>query len=71
MDHHPWTLPANQAVCLHPDIDYAFVRVGDEILIIADKLVERVAKACELKEARVLGVKKGETGSRGLRLNGR
>src|SRR5437867_2541105 len=32
----PWTLPANQAVCLHPDFDYAFVRVGDEVLVIAE-----------------------------------
>ena len=24
----PWTLPANQAVALHPDIDYAFLRVA-------------------------------------------
>jgi len=62
----PWTLPANQAVCLHPDIDYAFVQVSEEILIIADKLVERVAKACDLKEARVLGVKKGSDGFEGL-----
>jgi isoleucyl-tRNA synthetase len=62
----PWTLPANQAVCLHPDIDYAFVQIGEEILVIADKLVERVAKACDLKEARVLGVKKGSDGFEGL-----
>jgi len=62
----PWTLPANQAVCLHPDIDYAFVQVGEEILVMADKLVERVAKACELKEARVLGMKKGQDGFEGL-----
>ena len=24
----PWTLPANQAVCLHPEFEYAFVKVG-------------------------------------------
>src|SRR5262245_29818030 len=58
----PWTLPANQAVCLHADIDYAFVQVGDEILIIAEKLVENVAKTCKLDGTRVLGVKKGKEG---------
>ncbi|MGH7236093.1 MAG: class I tRNA ligase family protein, partial [Nitrospiraceae bacterium] len=42
----PWTLPANQAICLHPDLDYAFVETGGEILIIAEKLVDTVAKAC-------------------------
>ena len=23
----PWTLPANQAICLHPDLDYVFVQL--------------------------------------------
>ena len=36
----PWTLPANQAIAIHPQIDYAFVRVGDEVLVMAEKLVE-------------------------------
>ena len=62
----PWTLPANQAVCLHRDFDYAFVQVGDELLIVAEKLLESVAKACVLKDYRVLGVKKGGEGFEGL-----
>src|SRR5512138_438421 len=36
----PWTLPANQAVCLHGEIDYVFVQVADEVLIVAEKLLE-------------------------------
>ncbi len=62
----PWTLPANQAVCLHPDIDYAFVQVGDELLIVAEKLLESMAKACRLEGYRVVGVKKGAAGFEGL-----
>ncbi|HET8580507.1 MAG TPA: isoleucine--tRNA ligase, partial [Nitrospiraceae bacterium] len=62
----PWTLPANQAVCLHPDIDYAFVKVGDQVLVIAQKLVDQVAKACALSEYTILGVKKGREGFQGL-----
>lgn len=62
----PWTLPANQAIALHPDIDYAFVRVGDEILVMAEKLIDAVAKACDLSEPKVLGVKKGKDGFEGL-----
>jgi isoleucyl-tRNA synthetase len=62
----PWTLPANQAVCLHGDIDYAFVQVGDEVLIVAEKLVESVMKACSLEGARVFGVKKGREGFEGI-----
>ena len=62
----PWTLPANQAVCLHPDIDYAFVQVGDELFIVGEKLLESVAKACQLEGYRVVGVKKGREGFEGL-----
>lgn len=62
----PWTLPANQAVCLHPDIEYAFVQVGQEVLIIAHKLLDNVAKACALEQPKVLGVKKGREGFEGL-----
>jgi isoleucyl-tRNA synthetase len=62
----PWTLPANQAVCLHPEIDYAFVQVGKEILIIAEKLVPEVADKCRLAGARVLATRKGREGFLGL-----
>ena len=62
----PWTLPANQAVCLHGEIDYAFVQVGDEVLIVAEKLLERVTKACKLDGARLFGVKKGKEGFEGM-----
>jgi len=62
----PWTLPANQAIALHPDIDYAFVQVGDEIFVMAEKLVDAATKACELPEPKILGVKKGKDGFEGL-----
>jgi isoleucyl-tRNA synthetase len=62
----PWTLPANQAVCLHRDFDYAFVQVGDELLIMAEKLVDHVAKACALDSYRIVGGKKGGDGFEGL-----
>jgi isoleucyl-tRNA synthetase len=62
----PWTLPANQAVCLHADIDYAFVQVGSEVLIVALKLLDNVAKACKLERTTVLAAKKGREGFEGL-----
>ena len=55
----PWTLPANQAICLHPDIDYAFVRLGNEVFIIAEKLLDDVAKTCGWTEHSTLAIKKG------------
>ena len=33
-----WTLPANVAICLGPDLEYAVTRVGDEYYIVAKEL---------------------------------
>ena len=38
----PWTLPANMAVSVHPEFDYAYARLGDETYIMAEALVEKV-----------------------------
>ncbi len=36
----PWTLPANLALAVHPEVDYVQVRSGDESLILAEALIE-------------------------------
>lgn len=36
----PWTLPANLAVCFHPDFDYSAYKAGSEYYIMADGLAE-------------------------------
>ncbi len=38
----PWTLLSNAALAVNPDVTYVRARVGDEILIMAEPLVERV-----------------------------
>ncbi|HEY3970650.1 MAG TPA: class I tRNA ligase family protein, partial [Solirubrobacteraceae bacterium] len=38
----PWTLPGNVAVAAGPNIEYARAKLGDETLILAAALVERV-----------------------------
>lgn len=38
----PWTLPANTALAVNPDLVYAEVKVGDEQFIIAKELIEKV-----------------------------
>ena len=38
----PWTLPANMAVCINPDFDYAYVKVGKDVYIMAESLVDSV-----------------------------
>jgi isoleucyl-tRNA synthetase len=36
----PWTIPANQALNVHPEIEYALVQSGDAHLIVAKDLVQ-------------------------------
>ncbi len=38
----PWTLPGNEAVAVAPDVTYVRAEVGDETLILAEALVDRV-----------------------------
>ncbi len=46
----PWTLPANLAIALHPDFEYAAVAVGDETWILAKDLVETVMTEAGIEE---------------------
>ncbi len=62
----PWTLPANQAVALHPDLTYAFLRAGNEVLVVAEELVDAVVNACRLADCSILGARKGKDGFEGL-----
>lgn len=36
----PWTLPANQALNVHPELEYALVDTGDKLLILATERVQ-------------------------------
>ena len=36
----PWTLPANEAVCIHPEFDYALVDTQKGLLLLASEMVE-------------------------------
>jgi isoleucyl-tRNA synthetase len=47
----PWTLPANLAVALHPDVDYVVADAGAERIIVAAALVGAVSAAAGWKEA--------------------
>ncbi len=52
----PWTLPANQAVALHPELDYVLVEVADsgEGLVLAEALYERALKRYGIDQAKVV-----------------
>ena len=49
-----WTLPANVATCLNPDIEYAFVKIGEDYHIMAAELVKPTMEACHIEEYEVL-----------------
>jgi isoleucyl-tRNA synthetase len=43
----PWTLPANLAVAVHPEVDYVLADLGTECIIVAEALLGSVLKALE------------------------
>jgi isoleucyl-tRNA synthetase len=51
----PWTLPGNTAIAVHPDVEYARVRAGDDVFILAKDLVPKVIEG----EHEILGTMKG------------
>jgi isoleucyl-tRNA synthetase len=51
----PWTLLSNAALAVGPEITYVRARVGDEVLIVAEELAERVLGEGFEVEARVTG----------------
>jgi len=44
----PWTIPANLAIALHPQIDYVVADTGGERLLVAQALLPQVASAAKL-----------------------
>lgn len=55
----PWTLPANEAVCLHPAIDYSLVDTDDSYLILATDLVESTMARYGVSQYTICGSAKG------------
>jgi len=44
----PWTIPANLAIAVHPDVEYAVADLGSERIIVATALLGSVAAAAKL-----------------------
>jgi isoleucyl-tRNA synthetase len=51
----PWTLPANMAVCLHPQLSYVLLEAPGRALVVAEALAESCASRFALDEVKVLG----------------
>ena len=56
----PWTLPANVAIALNPDFEYAWVESEGEVYLIAKDLLGAVGKACKREFTNVLGTVLGK-----------
>jgi isoleucyl-tRNA synthetase len=41
----PWTIPANLAIAVHPDVDYVVADLGNERIVVAEALLGSVLKA--------------------------
>jgi isoleucyl-tRNA synthetase len=47
----PWTIPANLAICLHPEYDYVLLEIQGDKYIIAHDLLENFLEAIDKKDA--------------------
>ncbi|QHS22185.1 isoleucine--tRNA ligase [Virgibacillus sp. MSP4-1] len=56
----PWTIPANLAISVHPELEYSVVSVQSEKYIVASDLVEEVADELEWQDYEVQQTFKGE-----------
>lgn len=57
----PWTLPANQAVSVHPDLDYVLIDTGEKYLILADALYETCLQRYGMENFTVKAKTKGKS----------
>ncbi|WP_158737636.1 isoleucine--tRNA ligase [Alteribacillus sp. YIM 98480] len=55
----PWTIPANLAITVHPDLSYAVVQAGDEKYVVAEKLIEQLQTEFEWENSTVLKTVQG------------
>ncbi|MBF0375890.1 MAG: isoleucine--tRNA ligase [Desulfamplus sp.] len=52
----PWTIPANLAICLHPEFEYCAVKTANQgIMIIAKELVQKVMAQFNIEDYTVIG----------------
>ncbi|HWU35984.1 MAG TPA: isoleucine--tRNA ligase [Methylovorus sp.] len=57
----PWTLPANQAVSVHPELDYDVIRTSKGLLVLAHALAEATLKRYGEENTTTLGSCKGSS----------
>jgi isoleucyl-tRNA synthetase len=59
----PWTLPSNQAVCLHAELDYALLRCeleqGPELMVLAKDMVDNIMQRYGCDNFEIIAEAKG------------
>ncbi|MFP4392970.1 MAG: isoleucine--tRNA ligase [Desulfohalobiaceae bacterium] len=50
----PWTIPGNMAVAVHPDFDYVLIQEGDNVYLLAEKLLQECTQKFGWQEAKIL-----------------
>ena len=55
----PWTLPANLAICLHPEFTYVAVTHGDDTYIVAEERLSALVSEWEMTDYKIVGSCKG------------
>ncbi|MCX7687973.1 MAG: isoleucine--tRNA ligase [Fimbriimonadales bacterium] len=55
----PWTIPANLALAVHPELDYALVATDGKTWVLVNELVPATMETLGVKEYRVLTTVKG------------
>ena len=56
----PWTLPANEAVSLHPELTYVLVQAAQEQLVLAKELMDSALERYELNDSHILAEFSGD-----------
>ena len=56
----PWTLPANQAVAVHPEFNYVLIDDGEERFIVVEDLLETAMQRYGIEDYEVSGKVKGQ-----------
>ena len=50
----PWTMPANVAISVNPDLEYGWVKVGEEYYLMATELVDAAMKDIGIEEYEIV-----------------
>ncbi|XP_021713032.1 isoleucine--tRNA ligase, mitochondrial [Aedes aegypti] len=61
----PWTLPANQAICYNPSLEYSLVRseTSQELLLIGSELISYVSEQTQTNLEQIAAIPGSELGS--------